>query len=262
VDKMMMFPWSWDWTGQTTFSHRPSYFTGGTVIGQNFIANMLARGVSQVHVIYGMTEAPPPITIKTVTPDTLAEYDPMWLGDLMGGWRYQIVDGLLWLGTDSNDGVGFDAKGNSLCQDGWLHTNDACRFTDKLMFIGREYHIRREDQLISVADMRDILHRHVLADWKTDLDYVLIPIKHAGVDYIDLCLRQYVPNLTVEQVNSVLLDHLSPGHTIDHVVLIDRPFPLNGVKLDASLLKQRVDRLIYVNHANRGETGSSSATPD
>jgi acyl-CoA synthetase (AMP-forming)/AMP-acid ligase II len=250
IDKLLMFDWAWgrllnsyDGSEPLLGPNKPIVITGGKPIGPSFISSLLEHGAGEIKVAYGMTEAPPPVIVKSVT--SAEGYSRSFLGQPLSGWRTIVMEnGSLLL---KGDGVGLDARGRSLNDPlGWFVTPDSCWME------GNEIHIRsrrtvnkRNGQTVFLDDLTaDMFFKPLDTKSMATVPFVVGPLEPKGEEDAKICLftcrKQMMINgspVSREAINAIIRETMIPEYQIDYLFLMNE-IPDNGLKPDHTKLRQ------------------------
>lgn len=245
IDKLLMFDWAWgrllnsyDGSEPLLGPNKPVVITGGKAIGPSFIDSLLKHGAGEVKVAYGMTEAPPPVLVKSVT--SVEGYSRSFLGTPLPGWKILVMkNGALVL---RGDGIGLDAHGRSLDDPlGWFMTPDSCWME------GEEIHIRsrrtitkRNGQTVFLDDLTPEMFFQ-----SVNPNSVVIGALETKEDRDPkICLfmsrNQMMVGggpVTLDAINAIIRKNMIPEYQIDHLFLLDE-IPDNGLKPDHTKMRQ------------------------
>jgi long-subunit acyl-CoA synthetase (AMP-forming) len=257
IDKLLMFDWSWGrivnaYKGEQPLlgTNKPTVITGGKPIPPSFIESLLINGAGEVKVAYGMTEAPPPVIVKSVT--SVEGYSRSFLGQPLEGWRTIVMaNGSLLL---RGDGIGLDNRGRSLSDPlGWFMTPDLCWLE------GDEIHIRSR-RTINKRNGQTVFLDDIIAEMffkPLDVPFVICPLQTKEDEDLKICAFTGRNQIMIdggptnlETINSIIRSTMIPEYQIDHLFLMDE-IPDNGLKPDHTKLRKIALQTI----AEQGEKG-------
>jgi len=158
---------------------------GGQLINKEFVNELLGKGVSMVHNIYGSSEALPPVLVSTVTTSRVescynsADYS-VALGNPAGDWKVKIHDGILCV---QGKALALADWITERVHNGFYTTGDRATFeNNKYWTTGRaDKMVRHRDVLINASAMeRDLEEMRGIREamyYVTDDDELIIGLK-------------------------------------------------------------------------------------
>lgn len=203
--------------------------SGGGIIKKSFVNELLNKGVKQIHNVYGLSEALPPVFVSTITTDNI---DVMYYednpesGSLVSDWKIKRSNAgnLLIKGTGLATAEWLKNKSTD---DGYYDTSDKVLFdNNKYYIIGRAAKmLRYKDVLINASEIEErILGMHL------EIDKVKILVNEHDQLVVGLCFhptisadaQQHIKNLIFKNYQTDLFVELKNEAEADQIKELTR----------------------------------------